>query len=280
MANDKANEKSPVIDNPWQALRRFTAARIALGRAGVSLPTAPQLAFQLAHAQARDAVHLALDAEQLRQRLMDADIAGAAACRILDSAAGDRLTYLQRPDLGRRLSEASRRELASAAPEQGEDCLHDLAIVIADGLSSLAIARNAVPFLTALQQRICASGWKQAPLTIVRQGRVAIGDEVGSLLRAKLVAVLIGERPGLSSPDSMGLYLSWMPRVGMADAERNCISNVRPEGLAYEAAAAKLEYLMSEARRRQLTGVALKDESGDAAEIGSAPAGNFLLGER
>ena len=275
-----ANDKSPVIDNPWQALRRFTAARIALGRAGVSLPTSPQLAFQLAHAQARDAVHLALDAEQLRRQLTDAGIAGAAACRILDSAAGDRLTYLQRPDLGRRLSAASCRELASAVQAQGGDRLHDLAIVIADGLSSLAIARNTVPFLVALQRRIAGREWKQAPLTIVRQGRVAIGDEVGSLLGAKLVAVLIGERPGLSSPDSMGLYLSWMPRVGMADAERNCISNIRPEGMGYEEAALKLDYLMSEASRRQLTGVALKDESVAVAEAGSAPTGNFLLGER
>jgi len=273
-----ANNKSPVVDNPWQGLRRFTAARIALGRAGVSLPTSPQLAFQLAHAQARDAVHLALDVEQLKRQLIDAGIPGAADCRVVDSAASDRLTYLQRPDLGRRLSDSARAALGDACPDTG---MVDLGIVIADGLSSLAIAKNAAPFLAALQQRIAAKGWTQAPPVIVRQGRVAIGDEIGSLLRTRLVVVLIGERPGLSSPDSMGLYLSWMPRIGMADSERNCISNVRPEGMRYEEAAYKLDYLLTQAHQRQLTGVALKDEScaeGTDAALALTPgAGNFLL---
>lgn len=273
-----AKSKSTVIDNPWQALRQFTAARIALGRAGVSLPTAPQLAFQLAHAQARDAVHLALDAELLRRQLTAAGIAGAAACRILDSAAADRLTYLQRPDLGRRLSAASHIALESAL--QADAPGYDLAFVIVDGLSSLAISKNALPFLQAVQERMALRQWTQAPLSIVRQGRVAVGDEVGSVLRARLVVVLIGERPGLSSPDSMGLYLSWMPRVGMADAERNCISNIRPQGLCYEEAAFKLDYLLAEATRRQLSGVALKDESGAALAVhDAAPTGNFLLGD-
>ncbi|WP_034292896.1 ethanolamine ammonia-lyase subunit EutC [Herbaspirillum sp. RV1423] len=271
-----AKRDAPVIDNPWQTLRRFTAARIALGRAGVSQPTAPQLAFQLAHAQARDAVHLALDAELLRRQLIDAGIAGAEDCRVLDSAAPDRLIYLQRPDLGRRLSDLSRAVLTDSAPA-GEP-IADLAFVIADGLSSLAIARHAAPFLAAVQQRIAQRRWRQAAPTIVRQGRVAIGDEVGSLLGARMVVVLIGERPGLSSPDSMGLYLSWMPRVGMTDAERNCISNVRPEGLRYDEAAGKLDYLLGEAFRRQLTGVALKDESGADAAALTQPARNFLLG--
>jgi ethanolamine ammonia-lyase small subunit len=289
------DNKSPVVDNPWQALRQFTAARIALGRAGVSLPTAPQLAFQLAHAQARDAVHLALDTETLRMQLLQAGIPGADACQVLDSAATDRLTYLQRPDLGRRLSDVSRSSLTAFAgdPEvkqagKGEgqqERIYDLAFVIADGLSSLAIARNAVPFLQAVQQRIAPRNWTQAPPTIVRQGRVAIGDEIGSLLRTRLVVVMIGERPGLSSPDSMGLYLSWMPRVGMSDAERNCISNVRPEGMRYDEAAGKLDYLLAEAHRRQLTGVSLKDESegsmgGEGGAQTLAPPGmNFLLAD-
>jgi ethanolamine ammonia-lyase small subunit len=275
------DNKSPVIDNPWQALRQFTAARIALGRAGVSLPTAPQLVFQLAHAQARDAVHLALDTETLRGELQQAGIPGADACQVLDSAAVDRLTYLQRPDLGRRLSDASRAVLSSAAgtSQAPEERIYDLAFVIADGLSSLAIARNAVPFLQAVQQRIASRNWTQAPPTIVRQGRVAIGDEIGSLLRTRLVVVMIGERPGLSSPDSMGLYLSWMPRVGMTDAERNCISNVRPEGMRYDEAAGKLDYLLAEAHRRRLTGVDLKDESEGDAQALAAPGTNFLLGE-
>jgi len=268
------NKPPSVTANPWQSLRRFTAARIALGRAGVSLPTAPQLAFQLAHAQARDAVHLALDVEALQRQLVDAGIAGAQQCQVLDSAAGDRLTYLQRPDLGRRLSDLSREQLSDGADQEP---IHDLAFVIADGLSSLAIARNAAPFLAALQRRMAARQWSLAPLSIVRQARVAIGDEVGSLLRAKLVVVLIGERPGLSSPDSMGLYLSWMPRVGMHDAQRNCISNVRPQGLGYEDAAAKLDYLLAEAHRRALTGVALKDESSSDNTQAGLPQQNFLL---
>jgi ethanolamine ammonia-lyase small subunit len=270
-----SSQPPPVIDNPWQGLRRFTAARIALGRAGVSLPTAPQLAFQLAHAQARDAVHLALDVEALQRELIDAGIDGAQQCQVLDSAAGDRLTYLQRPDLGRRLSAVSRQQLSSGDDE--DERIHDLALVIADGLSSLAIARNAAPFLAALQRRMAPRQWRLAPLTIVRQARVAVGDEVGSLLRAKLVVVLIGERPGLSSPDSMGLYLSWMPRVGMHDAQRNCISNVRPQGMAYEEAAAKLDYLLAEAHRRALTGVALKDESAGDDSQAALPQQNFLL---
>ena len=284
-----AKQATPVTDNPWQALRQFTAARIALGRAGVSLPTAPQLAFQLAHAQARDAVHLALDVAQLQQQLITADIAGARECRVLDSAAADRLTYLQRPDLGRRLSDTSRaalmppqmehaqQEYAQQDHARPEARLYDLAFVIADGLSSLAISKNAAPFLAVLQQRIAPHQWTQAPLTIVRQGRVAVGDEVGSLLRARLVVVLIGERPGLSSPDSMGIYLSWMPQVGMSDAQRNCISNVRPQGMGYDEAAYKLDYLLTEAYRRQLTGVALKDESGAEEAVLDSPAKNFLL---
>ncbi|MBB3213451.1 ethanolamine ammonia-lyase small subunit [Herbaspirillum sp. Sphag1AN] len=252
-----------VTDNPWHTLRRYTAARIALGRAGVSLPTNAQLAFQLAHAQARDAVHLALDAAQLQQQLIDANIHGASTCKIVDSAASDRLTYLQRPDLGRRLSDDSRKAL-----DDGDQARHyDLAFVIADGLSSLAITRNAVPFLAVLQSKIAARHWTLAPLSIVRQGRVAIGDEIGSLLHARLVVILIGERPGLSSPDSMGLYLTWMPTVGMNDAQRNCISNVRPQGMSYEEAATKLDYLLAEALRRELTGVALKDESSTDAPL-------------
>ena len=276
-----ADNKSPVIDNPWQALRQFTAARIALGRAGVSLPTAPQLVFQLAHAQARDAVHLALDADTLRTQLLQAGIPGTEACQVLDSAAVDRLTYLQRPDLGRRLSDAARAQLSSAVgiTQAQEDRIYDLAFVIADGLSSLAIARNAVPFLQAVQQRIAPRNWTQAPPTIVRQGRVAIGDEIGSLLRTRLVVVMIGERPGLSSPDSMGLYLSWMPRTGMTDAERNCISNVRPEGMRYDEAAGKLDYLLAEAHRRGLTGVGLKDESAGDPQALAPPGMNFLLGD-
>jgi ethanolamine ammonia-lyase small subunit len=271
----------PVVTNPWQALRQFTAARIALGRAGISQPTAPQLEFQLAHARARDAVHQAMDAESLKASLEAGLQAPPVSCIVLQSAAGDRQVYLQRPDLGRRLNPASQASL-SAMREAGkhEERPHDLAIVVTNGLSALAIEQNALPFLQALQRRIAPERWSLAPLAIVQHGRVAIGDEAGELLGAKAVVVLVGERPGLSSPDSMGLYITWQPRPGLTDESRNCISNVRPAGLGYDEAAYKLHYLLTQAFHRRLTGVALKDESGgDAAVAAQGQAGRreFLL---
>jgi ethanolamine ammonia-lyase small subunit len=247
----------------WGMLSRFTRARIALGRAGRSLPTAPHLAFQLAHAQARDAVHLPFDAHGVA--------AGIQALGLetiqLHSAASDRTTYLQRPDLGRQLDEASRARLRQRqAQSQPGGASHDLAFVVVDGLSALAIHRNAAPLIAATLQRLNIGDsrpWRMAPVAIVEQGRVAVGDETGSGLGARCVVVLIGERPGLSSPDSMGLYLTWQPQPGLTDARRNCISNVRPEGLAIETAAAKLVHLLRAARQAQLTGVDLKDTSPD-----------------
>ena len=274
-----------VVANPWAPLRQFTAARIALGRSGTSLPTQPLLGFQLAHAQARDAVQLALDVPQLLQDLENARIADANDCLVLDSAAGNRLTYLQRPDLGRRLRDESRAVLAALpAPTAARHC--DISLVIADGLSALAVARNAVPFLIALLRQLAPEDWAMAPLAVVRMGRVAVADEVGERLGARLVVLLIGERPGLSSPDSMGVYATWMPRVGLSDADRNCISNIRPAGLGYEEAARKLHYLLREMRRREVSGVRLKDETacgvnavGDAgSHAAGAPRDNFLLG--
>lgn len=253
-------------DKPWQTLRAHTAARIALGRRGVSVPTREQLAFQLAHAQARDAVHLALDGEALARDLA----AQGQACVQLHSAAATRAIYLQRPDLGRRLDDASRAQLDGGAKGV------DLALVAADGLSALAIQRHAAPFLAALRARLALEAWTLSPVHIVAQGRVAVGDEVGELIKARAVLVLIGERPGLSSPDSLGLYLTWAPKAGLLDERRNCISNVRPEGLAYAPAAYRLHYLLSQAFSRQLSGVDLKDET---VEEGAALAGarNFLL---
>lgn len=261
-------DDSPVTDNPWTRLRQFTAARIALGRAGVGQPTGAQLDFQLAHAQARDAVHRELDGAALAQRL--AALPGLAPALQLHSAAADRTMYLQRPDLGRILDAPSRASIAAHAGA----C--DVAFVIADGLSALAIEQNVVPFLDVLLARLRQDNWTLAPPAIVRQGRVAIGDEVAELLGARAVVVLVGERPGLSSPDSMGLYLTWHPRVGLLDASRNCISNVRPAGLAYADAAHTLHYLLSEARRRDLSGVALKDETASSQPaLHSTPT--FLL---
>jgi ethanolamine ammonia-lyase small subunit len=257
-----------VTATPWATLKHFTDARIALGRAGHSLPTAAHLAFQLAHAQARDAVHLPFDALGIESGLQGL---GLPTLR-LHSQATDRAMYLQRPDLGRRLDAASLAVLQhwrntsqptdSAASSQGTPPF-DLAFVVVDGLSALAIHQNATPLLSALLQRLQADGsqtWSIAPVAVVEQGRVAIGDEVGASLRANTVVVLIGERPGLSSPDSLGLYLTWAPKVGTCDAARNCISNVRPAGLSVATAAQTLHRLLTKARQLQLTGVDLKDD--------------------
>jgi len=243
----------PVVrGDPWAPLRELTAARIALGSAGASLPTARQLEFQADHARARDAVHAALDTGALADRLA---LAGCDVIRV-HSAAADRVTYLQRPDLGRRLDDYGRARLAEAAGGP-----YDAAFVVADGLSALAVQRHAAPLLANVVDRLRRAEWRLAPVVVARQGRVAIGDEIGALLGAGLVAVLIGERPGLSAPDSLGVYLTHDPRPGRVDAERNCISNIRPEGLSYAAAAHTLVWLMTEARRRGLTGVSLRDES-------------------
>lgn len=271
MSDPDPDTKSPVTANPWGQLRRFTPARLALGRAGSSLPTAPHLAFQLARARARDAVHHPLDLPALEAQLQARGWPVLAA----HSAAPDRATYLQRPDLGRRLDEASLARLAAARPPG--DAPYDLALVIGDGLSAFAIEQNAVPFLDALRPRLAAAGWSLAAVVVVEQARVAVGDAVANALGAQMVALLIGERPGLSSPDSLGLYLTWQPRPATTDAARNCISNVRREGLSHDLAAHKLMYLMSEARGRRLTGVALKDEAAAPPEQLAAPERSFLL---
>lgn len=268
---------SLVVHNPWQQLKQFTAARIALGRTGASLPTQPHLAFQLAHARARDAVHQALDAPQLVKDLESAGMAKEGECLVLDSAAANRLEYLQRPDLGRSLNDASRERLRALAQQPaGRPC--DVAFVIADGLSALAVAQNAVPLLGAVLRLAAAEDWSRAPWVIVRQARVALGDEIAELLRARVVVLLIGERPGLSSPDSMGIYLTWKPRVGLLDDSRNCISNVRPAGLGCEEAASRLVYLLSEMNRRQLSGVLLKEEAPQREGVPMQQRKNFLLG--
>jgi ethanolamine ammonia-lyase small subunit len=251
-------------------LRRYTAARIGLGRAGASVPTAAHLAFQQAHAEARDAVHTPLDVDAL---LADLRALGEAPLHV-HSRAPDRATYLQRPDLGRRLDDESAATLAALkAPAT------DLAFVLADGLSALALRRQALPLFTALRERLrVEGGWRWAPPVVATQARVAIGDEIGTLLNARCVVVLIGERPGLSAPDSLGLYFSWSPRPGLVDAQRNCISNVRPEGLPPATAAAKLHALLREARTRQLSGVELKDEQDDRALAAEPSALMRLLG--
>jgi ethanolamine ammonia-lyase small subunit len=223
-------------------LRVFTPARVGLGQTGASLPTAELLRFQLDHARARDAVHQELDPNSL-----------GVPHLLLRSAARDRATYLRRPDLGRSLSEESRRLLV-----RGD---YDAALVIAEGLSAPAVHHHVAPLLAALKPRLEPEQWRLAPIVVVLQGRVAIGDEIGALLGARQVVMLIGERPGLTSPNSLGVYLTWDPRPGRTDAERNCISNVRTEGISYQAAAHKLHFLMREARLRKLSGVGLKEDA-------------------
>jgi ethanolamine ammonia-lyase small subunit len=252
----------PVTPDPWTALRRHTPARIALGRTGSSLPTAEVLGFALAHAQARDAVHAAFDADGVAAAVE----ALGLETLIVDSAAPDRASYLRRPDLGRALSETGRAALAA---RRREAC--DLAIVIADGLSSTAVHAHAARLVQALLPAVHEAGWRAAPVVIARQARVALGDEVGALLKARLLILLVGERPGLSSPDSLGAYITFDPKVGRSDAERNCVSNIRGEGLSYEAAAFKLAWHAREALRLGLTGVALKDESDTALLEVSVP---------
>jgi ethanolamine ammonia-lyase small subunit len=223
-------------------LTSFTTARVGLGRAGNSLPTAELLRFQLDHARARDAVYAELDPRELPGPHV-----------LVRSAASDRRIYLRRPDLGRVLSDNSRAQLP-----RGD---YDAAIAMADGLSALALHRHAAPLLDALMPLLAKEDWRMAPLTVVLQGRVAIGDEIGELLGSRLVVMLIGERPGLTAPDSLGIYVTYDPRPGRTEAERNCISNVRPEGLPYALAARKLHFLMREARVRKLTGVSLKEDA-------------------
>ena len=250
----------PIPADPWVELRRHTPARIALGRSGASLPTTEVLRFAAAHAQARDAVHVPLDAAVL----VDALRAQAWAPVQVRSRAATRDEYLRRPDLGRRLNEfdAASLQAMPAGPV-------DLAVVLGDGLSALAVQRHGVPLLCAL--RIVLDGalsW--APPVVATQARVALADEIGELLNARLALILIGERPGLSSPDSLGAYLTHAPKVGRVDAERNCVSNIRPQGLPPERAASRIAWLLCESLRRRLSGVALKDDSSTELLGGSA----------
>jgi ethanolamine ammonia-lyase small subunit len=245
--------------DPWQRLRRFTRARVALGRTGHSQPTDAVLAFGLAHAQARDAVHLPLEVGAITAALEAAGLPHAA----VHSAAPDREHYLRRPDLGRRLDDASRARLGAARPQQAPDVV----FVMADGLSALATQRHALLLLEAARPRL-PQDWRIGPVVVAEQSRVALGDEIGELLGARQVVMLIGERPGLSSPDSLGIYLTYAPRTGRTDAERNCISNVRPEGLPYARAADRLAFLLRGAAALGRSGVDLKDDSAPALPDG------------
>ncbi|MEM0907406.1 MAG: ethanolamine ammonia-lyase subunit EutC [Pseudomonadota bacterium] len=248
----------------WAALRRLTSARIALGRTGVSVPTDRALEFQAAHAAARTAVHEPLDAPALAQSLSPA----FSGTDIVRTMAPDRATYLRRPDLGRRLAEGAGDALLSPPA--------DIAVVVVDGLSARAVTAHAAPFLEALLPRLDEGGYSRTPLTVVLEGRVAVGDEIGAARGAAMTVMLIGERPGLSAADSLGVYLTYGPQPGRRDNDRNCISNIREGGLSYEQAAYRAHYLIHEAMRRKLTGVALKDDTAAPAGL-TAGSPAFLL---
>ncbi|MDF2192837.1 ethanolamine ammonia-lyase subunit EutC [Paraflavitalea sp. CAU 1676] len=249
-------QQALIHTDPWASLRAFTAARIALGRTGTAIPLQEVLSFRMAHAHARDAVYSLLQVEPLTQQLT---VLGLPVNQ-LHSQAADRHEYLQRPDKGRRLNEGSVAQLMGNNSPYTSDAA--IAIILADGLSATAVNHHAVPLLSQLIPLLQNINLRLLPVSLVQQGRVAIGDEIAMLQQATLVVVLIGERPGLSSPDSLGIYITYQPRVGLTDEARNCISNVRPEGLSYQAAADKLYWLIRESLRLRVSGVELKDQEG------------------
>ncbi|MBN8821075.1 MULTISPECIES: ethanolamine ammonia-lyase subunit EutC [unclassified Spirosoma] len=244
--------KAGVEPDEWQSLKAYTNARIALGRTGVSVPLREALQFKLAHAHAKDAVYSALDMTDLQNQL--------AACGLpvycVRSRAIHRDMYLQRPDLGRLLDERSAEQL-----QQIDSPAADICIIVADGLSATAITQNAIQVVSGLVEKVQQTGFSLAPIVLVEQGRVAIMDAIGSLLNARLAIILIGERPGLSSFDSMGAYITYAPRPGLTDESRNCISNIREQGLAPVLAVDNIMDLIRSAFRFQLTGVQLKADS-------------------
>lgn len=248
----KIVKHKPNPDEPLSFLKEFTQARIALGSTGSSIPIKPSLEFKLAHAHARDAVYSVMDTEALADELEQFHLPVLQ----LHSRATGREQYLQRPDLGRLLDELSVNRLADQIANDG------IVLILADGLSATAINQNALDLLKLLIPKLQAAKLKLAPLCLVEQGRVAIADGIAAELGASLSVILIGERPGLSSADSMGAYLTYMPKPGLTDDSRNCISNIRPEGLPIAQAADKLFYLIQESLNRKLSGVALKDNEG------------------
>ncbi|MCF6404562.1 ethanolamine ammonia-lyase subunit EutC [Chitinophaga filiformis] len=260
--NKELQHQHLIQEDPWSSLKAFTAARIALGRTGTAIPLREVLSFKLAHAHARDAVYSRLDITLLMEQLQPFH----TGTLLLHSSAADRQEYLQRPDKGRRLDAESIKTLRTLPVALLQK---DVAIIIADGLSATAMNIHTLPLLTQLLPMLKAAGISTGPICLAEQGRVAIGDEIGELLKAKMTLVLIGERPGLSAADSMGAYLTFNPRVGNTDESRNCISNIRQEGLQYAVAAGKICYLLQEAMRLQLSGVGLKDNYEETGRLNS-----------
>lgn len=259
------------VTNAWQVLKRYTDARIGLGRAGISLPTEQHLRFQLDHARARDAVLRPLAWPGVVGPLRDTGL----ELLELHSCATDRNSYLQRPDWGRRLNEASCARLADWRAHHNQPI--DIVVVVGDGLSASAIEAQAVPFMQQFLADLKHEAYSCDLLCCVSQCRVGLGDDVAERVNAKFLVMLIGERPGLSAADSLGIYFTYLARTGCSDADRNCLSNVRPKGLRFNDASQRLIWLLKEAERRQLSGVKLKDDSVGSTNLARAKQRNFLL---
>jgi len=264
-------ETKMVTEDPWQSLKKYTQARIAIGRCGNSIPTSELMEFKLAHAKAIDAVHLPFSRDSIALEIENTF--GIDVLR-LKSAVKDRSEYLRRPDLGRILSEESAQLIQNTRKVVG----FDISLVVADGLSSIAIERNIMPMLTLLLPLLKKKNYTVSPISVVEQGRVAIADSIAELMQARLTVIFIGERPGLKSPDSLGIYMTYNPQKGTTDERRNCISNVRRDGLSYAFACSKLLYLIDEAFHRKLSGIELKDEQTDLNLFGTIdPNSGFLI---
>jgi len=244
----------------WSSLRKYTPARIAIGRAGGSLPTREVLDFAWAHAEARDAVKMELDVEKLATSIERLGV----ECLKLESAAADRDTYVRRPDLGRRLSDHSREIISQLNPPTAAP---DVIVIVADGLSAVAAAEQSIKVLEKILPMLSAGRITVGPVCVVKNARVAIEDEIGEMFNATAAVILLGERPGLGTSDSLGAYLVYQPKVGKTDADRNCVSNIREAGLRPDAAAGTIYYLLSEAMRRKISGVVLKDERVNAMPV-------------
>lgn len=274
------NNEAHAVEDPWKKLAQFTQARIGQGRSGSSLPTSAQLKFNLDHAMARDAVNIPADMSKLSHEMRAVNI--DSYC--LHSRASDRTEYLQRPDLGRRLNQASVDTLIELASKQ--DAPRDVALILVDGLSSVGVQQQGVAMCEMLTTYFENNDLISTPLFLVEQGRVAIGDEIGELINAKCVVLIVGERPGLSSPDSLGIYYTYQPKLGLNDAYRNCISNIRPQGLSIEQACHKTLWLIKESNKLKLSGVNLKDQQDDSGTVlahstdDSCENYNFLLNKK
>lgn len=251
---------------PWKVLSRWTSARIAMGRIGASMPTNAILEFDMDHARARDAVHEPFNTEAMQEALEDIGF----PTLLVRSRAPDRATYLRRPDLGRALDPASAESLRRGGPSPSRT----LTVVVADGLSSFAPTSHALAFLLRLRDGLV--GWHLDPIVIATQARVALADEIGELRGSEATLILIGERPGLKSADSLGAYLTYAPRTGRMDSERNCISNIRPSGISYDVAVFTLLHLLNRARAIGTSGIALKDDSSEVLLSPPAPPTSLL----